>query len=127
MALEIFASGRDDPCWSPQAEVRRSESIPRRVLCCVRPFTQAAPMTRQAFKPSLPACPMIYWRYKPPNLGPGASRLLHHHSRNWGWDRTIVDIAKGTSVSGRSDCRIRRKGGYGILSYSAVMLAAWIT
>src|SRR5262249_25042991 len=35
MPLEIFASGRDDPCWSPQAEDPpiRKHSTPGRPLC----------------------------------------------------------------------------------------------
>src|SRR5262245_60297432 len=35
MPLEIFASGRDDPCWSPQAEDQpiRKHSTPGRPLC----------------------------------------------------------------------------------------------
>src|SRR5262249_1582653 len=40
MPLEIFASGRDDPCWSPQAEGSADrQSIACRADRCVRPFT----------------------------------------------------------------------------------------
>src|SRR5215831_2327766 len=92
----------------PQAEDPADQSIARRVHCCVRPFTRPAPMTRQAFKPSFPACPIIYWRYKPPNLSPWHFSTTARSQPQLGMDRTIVDIAKGTSVSGRSDYRIRQ-------------------
>src|SRR5262245_53545073 len=40
MPLDIFASGRDDPCWSPQAEGSADrQSIACRADRCVRPFT----------------------------------------------------------------------------------------
>src|SRR5262245_9138281 len=42
MPLEIFACGRDDPCWSPRAEGIRRQIIARRPDCCVRPFTRHA-------------------------------------------------------------------------------------
>jgi hypothetical protein len=45
MPLEIFASGRDDPCWSPQAEDApiRKHSTPSRLLC---ETAHAAPSSR---------------------------------------------------------------------------------
>jgi hypothetical protein len=45
MPLEIFASGRDDPCWSPQAEDApiRKHSTPSRLL---RETAQAAGSSR---------------------------------------------------------------------------------
>ena len=34
---------------------------------------------RTRLQPSLPACPMIYWRYRPPNLGPWRRLLCFVH------------------------------------------------
>src|SRR5262249_54374842 len=99
---------------TPKLRNPADQSIARRVHCCVRPFTRAAPMTRQAFKPSFPACPIIYWRYKPPTLGLWHFSTTARSQPQLGMDRAIVDIAKGTSVSGRSDYRDSSNGRYGI-------------
>src|SRR5215831_15642730 len=84
---------------TPKLRNPADQSIARRVHCCVRPCTRAAPMIRQAFKPSFPACPIIYWRYKPPNLGPWHFSTTAGSLPQLGMDRTIADIAEGTSVS----------------------------